>query len=81
MPILWKNSMRTKGAFEYKEDHEELLCEIIGKNPKTTNLITKEFRKIFSKIDHKTVNRLLENLYKNSKIKKFQSGRINLWLK
>ena len=73
--------MRTKGSFEYKEDHEELLCNIVDEYPKTTNILTKEFKKVFSKIDHKTVNRLLEKLYDNSKIKKFKSGRITLWLK
>ena len=72
---------RTKNAFEYNEDHEELLCKLIGKDPKTTNAITKEFRKVFSKIDHRTVSRLLEKLFENSKIKKFKSGRITLWLK
>ena len=72
---------RIKGAFEYNEDHEELLLRVIGKDPKTTNAITKEFKKVFAKIDHKTVNRLLEKLFENSKIKKFKSGRITLWLK
>ena len=73
--------MRTKGAFEYSEDHEELLWRIIGKDPKTTNAITKEFKKVFAKIDHRTVNRLLEKLFDSSKIKKFKSGSITLWLK
>ena len=72
---------RIKGAFEYNEDHEEMLCKIIGKDPRTTNAITKEFKKVFAKIDHRTVNRLLERLFENSKIKKFKSGRITLWLK
>ncbi len=73
--------MRVKGAYEYKEDHEELLLKVIGRDPKTTNAITKEFKKVFAKIDYKTVNRLLEKLFENSKIKKFKSGRITLWLK
>ena len=72
---------RTKNAFEYNEDHEELLCRLIGKDPKTTNAITKEFKKVFAKIDHRTVNRLIEKLFENSKIKKFKSGRITLRLK
>ena len=73
--------MRTKGAFEYNEDHEELLLRVVKEDPKTTNVITKEFKKVFAKIDHRTVNRLLEKLFDNSKIKKFKSGRITLWLK
>ena len=73
--------MRTKGAFEYNEDHEELLLRVVKENPKTTNVITKEFKKVFAKIDHRTVNRLLEKLFDNSKIKKFKSGRITLWLR
>ncbi|KKK98613.1 hypothetical protein LCGC14_2641020, partial [marine sediment metagenome] len=40
--------------------------KVIGMDPKTTNAITKEFKKVFAKIDHKTVNRLLEKLFENS---------------
>lgn len=73
--------MRTRGSYEYGADHEELLHRIIDSIPKTTNAITKEFRKIFSKVAYNTVERLLNNLYEGGKIKKFRSGRISLWQK
>lgn len=74
--------MRTKGAFEYHEEHEKLLLRVLSKErAQTTNEVTKQFKKIFAKIDFKTVQRLLEKLFDNGKIKKFKSGKITLWIK
>ncbi len=71
--------MRKKGSYEYKEEHEELLYRIINNEPKTTNAITKEFKRVFLKVDFNTVKRLLNNLYKNGRIKKIKLGKILIW--
>ena len=72
--------MRTKKSFEYGEEHEEVVYKFVSHIPRTTNYITilvKE--KYFDKIHPNTVKRLLENLQKKGKIKKFKNGRVNLW--
>ena len=72
--------MRTKKSFEYKEEHEEIVYKFVSHTPKTTNSITISVKKgYFAKIHPNTVQRLLENLRKKGRIKKFKSGRVNLW--
>ena len=72
--------MRVKGSFEYGQDHEDIIYKLVREVPRTTNAITSEVRvHYFEKIHPKTVERLLENLRKKGKIKKFKSGRVNLW--
>lgn len=72
--------MRKKGAFEYRKDHEEIIYKLVTDVPKTTNAITKEIRSnYFEKIHPATVERLLESLRKSGRIKKFKSGRTQLW--
>ena len=72
--------MRTKKSFEYGEEHEEIVYKFVSHTPRTTNsiaVLVKE--KCFDKIHPNTVQRLLENLQKKGRIKKFKSGRILLW--
>ncbi|KKL96645.1 hypothetical protein LCGC14_1842430 [marine sediment metagenome] len=72
--------MRKKGDFEYTEEHEEFILRAVKERPQTTNAITKDVRKkFFRKIDPNTVKRILKNLFKQGKIKRFQSGRTMLW--
>ncbi len=72
--------MRTLKSFEYKEEHEDIICKFVSETPRTTKAITIMIKdKVFSKIHAMTVKRLLENLWKRGKIKKFTVGRIVLW--
>ncbi len=72
--------MRTKEAFEYKKDAEEKILQFVSLDPKTTNDISKEVKeKFFSKIHPKTVERLLNNLQDQGKIKGNLVGRIKVW--
>ena len=72
--------MRTKKSFEYKEEHEEIVCKFVSHTPRTTNSITILVKKgYFGRIHPNTVQRLLENLQKKGRIKKFQTGRVSLW--
>ena len=72
--------MRKKGQFEYGEEHEDILYNLVTSIPKTTNAIALEAKaSYFKKIDPHTVGRLLESLRKRGKIKKFKSGRILIW--
>lgn len=71
---------RTKGAYEYKEDAEEMIFSVVSNYPKSTNSIYKEVKKkFFSNIHHGTVKRLLENLRDKGKIKSFKVGRVIVW--
>jgi predicted transcriptional regulator len=72
--------MRTKEAFEYKEEHEDMVLNYVSKVPaSTTNITSKIKEHLFAKIHRKTVERLLENLKERGKIKKIKIGRTNLW--
>ena len=72
--------MRTKESFEYGEEHEEIIYKFVNHIPRTTNSIAALVKeKYFAKIHPHTVQRLLENLQKVGRIKKFQTGRVSLW--
>lgn len=71
---------RTKGAFEYTEDAEEFVLKCVGEKPQTTNAVSKLLREQYFKHIHpKTVERLLDNLQDQGKIKKYTVGRTKVW--
>lgn len=79
---IWGYEMRKKGSFEYGEEHEDIVYKLVTDVPRTTNAITSEVKThYFEKIHPKTVERLLENLRKKGRIKKFKSGRVCLWVR
>ena len=73
--------MRTKKAYEYREEAERILLTIVSDIPFTTHALTQEMRKQFEKISDVTVKRLLQNLWEKGKIKKIKIGRMVLWQK
>lgn len=71
---------RKKGSFEYGEEAEKYILPLVGVNPQTTNAITKIVKeRVFKKIHHRTVMRILDNLHSKGRIKKIESGVIVLW--
>lgn len=79
-PQLTKETMKTKGAFGYREEHEDLVLKFVTKNPQTTPVITSKIKEgLFDKIHKSTVKRLLEKLKERGLIKKVKVGRVTLW--
>jgi predicted transcriptional regulator len=71
--------MRTKGAFGYDEEDENKLLEQVDVLPQTTNKIAEKFKGVYAEIHYRTVERLLERLWRRGEVKKQEIGRITLW--
>lgn len=72
-------NMRTQGSYEYREDAMDIINRQVTDIPQTTLGINNKAKNLMAKICHKTTKRLLEELYKQGKIKRFISGKTILW--
>ncbi len=72
---------RTKGAWGYGPEVEEYALNCINNDAQSTLDITKSMKSKFEKIHPNTVERLLNNLKSQGKIKGYIVGRVKIWQK